>query len=80
MPRYYLHLVGVSDVLLDPEGIVASADNLAGIALRAARDCMASDLQVGTIDLGYSIEIYDEYGRNLHSLDFLDAINIKNGL
>ncbi|HEY0627559.1 MAG TPA: hypothetical protein VGD10_12645 [Allosphingosinicella sp.] len=43
MPRYYLHLRDGTDEVLDPEGLEMPPDAVPGIALAAARDCMAED-------------------------------------
>jgi hypothetical protein len=76
LPRYFLHLVDSVDILLDPDGTELAEDAVEGAAMRAARDCMAGDVQSGKLDLTYRIEVHDESGRLVHSLPFVDAVKI----
>jgi hypothetical protein len=76
VPRYYLHLIDSTDVLLDPEGIDMPAKAVDRAALNAARDCMCGDVKDGTLDLRYSIEVQDEHGTLVRRLAFSDAVNV----
>ena len=76
MPRYFLHLIDSTDLLLDPEGIEMAAEAVGRCALAAARDCMAGDVKNGRLDLRYSIEVRDERGELVHRLPFSDAVSI----
>lgn len=76
MPRYFMHLIDSTDVLLDPDGVVIPAELVERVTLRAARDCMAGDVQNGRLDLRYRIDVRDESGAALHQLAFCDAVEV----
>lgn len=76
MPRYFMHLRDGVDEILDPEGIEMAKAAISGVALLAARDCMAGDLKSGRLDLGGRIDVHDEAGKIVHSLNFCDAVEI----
>jgi hypothetical protein len=76
MARYFMHLVDGADTLLDDEGVILSEAEVPGAALFAARDCMSHDLLTGCLRLGYRIEVQDEQGKLVHSLEFRDAVEI----
>ena len=76
MPRYFLHLRDRIDEVLDPEGIVMSAEAVAGAALMAARDCMAGDVMKGRLNLHYRIEVENDLGETVHVTSFADAVEI----
>ncbi len=60
MPRYFLHLRDGDDELLDPDGVHMPEDAVPGVALRAARDCIAGDAMNGRIEFKYRIDVEDE--------------------
>jgi hypothetical protein len=66
MPRYFMHLRDGTDEILDPEGVLLSADAVAPAALAAARDCIAGDVR------------HDESDAVVHSLHFIDAVSIHS--
>ena len=74
MPRFFFHLENGSDLLLDPDGLLMPRDAVLSAALRQARDCIAGDVQIGRLDLHYRIDVHDEAGEIIHSLDFRDAV------
>lgn len=76
MPRYFFHLVDDNDVLRDHDGQELAANILRHTALKAARDCMACDVQEGRLDLGFSIDVHDEAGHLVHSQPFGEAVKI----
>jgi len=76
MPRYFMHLIDSTDILLDPEGMEMLAEAIPAKALFAARDCMAGDVKDGRLDLHYRIEVRDEGGQVVHCLEFADALEI----
>ncbi|MFL6724620.1 MAG: DUF6894 family protein [Sphingomicrobium sp.] len=76
MPRYFMHLIDGTDVLLDPDGVEMAIEAVTGTALVQARDCMAGDVRDGCLDLGYHIAVHDEGGAVVHSLAFKDALQI----
>ena len=71
-----MHLRDGVDELLDPDGMHMPEDAVPGIALRAARDCIAGDAQNGRIELKYRIDVEDEHGKIVHSVAFPDAVEI----
>ena len=76
MRRYFMHLRGPSDDVLDNDGVLMSEDAIANAVLFAARDCMAHDIRAGQIDLKYRIEVQDDDGEIVHTLRFADAVEI----
>jgi hypothetical protein len=76
MACYFMHLVDGADTLLDEEGLILSEAEVAGAALLAARDCMYHDFRSGCLRLGYRIEVHDQPGKLVHSLEFRDAVEI----
>lgn len=76
MPRYFMHLIDSSDVLLDPDGILMPASEVERVTLKAARDCMAGDVLNGRLDLRYRIDVQDESGEVVYCLEFPDAVNV----
>jgi hypothetical protein len=71
-----MHLIDSTDVLLDPDGVVIPTELVERVALRAARDCMAGDIQNGRLDLHYRIDVHDESGKIVHRLAFADAVDV----
>lgn len=76
MPRYFMHLLGPSEELLDMDGVLMPDEAVASAALRAARDCMAHDLRSGRIELKFRIEVHNGEGEVVHTLAFADAVEI----
>ena len=76
VPRYFMHLIDSTDVLLDPDGMVIPPEMVERVALRAARDCMAGDVQNGRLDLRYRIDVHNESGMVVHQLAFADAVQV----
>lgn len=72
MHKYFFHLRDSGDEVLDPDGMLMSADAIAGAALVQARDCVAG----GRLDLHSRIDVHDEAGKVVHSLAFGDALEI----
>jgi hypothetical protein len=71
VPHYFLHLGDSIDDVLD-----MPAEAVAGVALMAARDCMAGDVKAGRLDLKCRIDVHDESGRIVHTLPFADAVEV----
>jgi hypothetical protein len=76
MPRYFMHLRDSTDEVLDPDGVVLPPGAVAGAALAAARDCIAHDVRSGCLDLHYRIDVHGEDGEIVHTLSFVDAVEI----
>jgi hypothetical protein len=77
MPLYFMHLRAPSEEVLDPDGVRISEEALASAALLAARDCMANDLRSGWLDLKYRIDVQNENGEIVHTMQFADAVEIR---
>jgi hypothetical protein len=74
MARYFFHLRDGDDQLLDPEGTeLSDKQSIEAAALRAARDTLSHELQSGRLDLRYRIDVEDEAGAIVHSIDLADA-------
>jgi hypothetical protein len=78
MPLYFMHLRDSSDEVLDPDGVVLAEEAIAGAALLAARDCIAHDIRSGRLELGYRIDVHNEEGEIVHTLQFADAVAITS--
>jgi hypothetical protein len=76
VPRYFMHLIDSTGALVDPDGVEMPADAIERATLRAARDCMAGDVQNGRLDLRYRIDVHDESGEAVHRLAFPDALEV----
>jgi hypothetical protein len=76
MPLYYMHLRAPSDEMLDLDGVSFPEEAVPRAALLAARDCMAHDLLAGRLDLTYRIDVHNEQGEIVHTLQFADAVEI----
>jgi hypothetical protein len=77
MTLYFFHLRDGSDLLLDPEGReVDSPDSIPGLALNDARSILGHDAARGRIALNQRIDVEDEHRNVVHSLDFVDAVEI----
>jgi hypothetical protein len=76
MPRYFMHLRAPSDEVPDHDGVIMPDEAVARTALLAARDCMAYDLRSGRVELKYWIDVQNEQGEIVHTLQFADAVEI----
>ena len=77
MPRYFFHVCNGNGFTEDEEGQeVADLEAARVVALRAARDIMASDVQRGMLDLSSFIEIEDADKRLVHTLGFEQAVDM----
>ena len=80
MPRYFMHLVDGTDVLLDPDGVEISEEKVTAKALTCARDCMAHDVRDGKLDLRYRIDVHDQGDNVVHSLPFTEAVKLLTAI
>ena len=77
LQTYYFHLRDGTDVLLDPDGqVLPSLDAVVGAALYEARAIISADAKGGSISLRHRIDVEDELGAVVHSIDFEDAVKI----
>ena len=76
MPLFFFHLRDGTDIVLDPEGRELDRDSIPQAALKEARSIIAHDAQSGRIKLNQRIDVEDEFRAVLHSLNFVDAVEI----
>ena len=78
MRRYFFHLHDHEDRLVDPLGqIFDNEEGAAKAALHEARAILSHEVIAGTLNLDQRIEIEDEDGKIVHTLQFRDAVTIK---
>ena len=78
MPLYFFHLTDGEDTLIDAEGIeLPGTEEAKAIALLQARDIVSHDALKGSIDLAPRIEVRDEAGAVVYSLNFEDAVSVR---
>lgn len=74
---YYFHLRDGVDILLDEEGRhFASVADIASASLRDVRYLIAEDAMRGRIDFNQHLDVENEAGEIVHSLEFADAVEI----
>jgi hypothetical protein len=77
MPRYFMHLRGPIEELLDHEGReFPTLEALRAAVLFSARDLLAGDVRNGVVDFRFRIDAEDETGAIVHSLPFKHAFRI----
>lgn len=77
MTLLYFHLRDGHDLLLDPEGReIDGREAIATAALAEARAIIGDDATAGRINLDQRIDVEDEQQNVVHSLRFIDAIEI----
>jgi hypothetical protein len=76
MARLYFHLHGGTEPLFDRDGIDLPIGNAVDRALVEARALIAAYALEGRINLRQRLEVADDDGVTLHSLDFADAVEI----
>jgi hypothetical protein len=76
VPLYFMHLRNSTDEVLDQDGILMPEEAVARATLLAARDCMAHDLRSGRLELEHRIDVENEAGEIVHTLQFADAVTI----
>jgi hypothetical protein len=74
MARYYFHLRDSIAGFEDGEGVeLGDLDAARVTALRAARDTLSQGLKSGVLDLRYRIEVEEDGGAIVHTLQLADA-------
>jgi hypothetical protein len=77
MARYYFHLRDSVDVILDPEGReFETIDAIAQAALADARAIIGHEAFGGFIKFDQRIEVEDESGATVYSIEFSNAVKI----
>lgn len=78
MPLYFFHLTDGEDTLIDAEGVeLGGLDDAKAIALRQARDIISHEALKGLINMNQRIEVRDESGATVFSIDFEDAVHVR---
>ena len=77
MPRYYFHVVDGTGVARDDEGLdlpdLAAARDL---AVCGARDIIASEVRLGSLDLSWKIEVADAAGESVLTVLFSEVVRL----
>ena len=77
MPRYFFHLNECGTVTADEEGReIESAQDVRLLAIEEARTIMAAEVARGKLCLACTIEVVDEGGGEVLTLDFREAVEI----
>lgn len=77
MPRFFFHVCNGTGFVQDEEGQeLPDVDAARLVAIRSARDIMASDVQRGMLDLSSFIEIEDGDRRLVQTLSFAEAVDL----
>jgi len=80
MPLFFFDLVNRVGLVRDDEGReVADLEGARALALSSARSILAEDAVGGVIDLRGRIDVRDEAGQSVLSLDFEEAVEILYG-
>jgi uncharacterized protein DUF6894 len=80
MKIYYFHLCDGTDVLLDPEGRwLPDMNAVIALALVEARSIIGAEALEGSIKMSQHIDVHDEKGTLVHSLQFEDAVQVTRG-
>ena len=79
MPHYYLHVCNGNGFVEDEEGQeLPDLDAARAAAIRGARDIMADDIRRGELDPASFIEVEDSDHHYLFTLQFSEAVRIKD--
>ena len=77
MSLFFFHLRDSADIAIDPEGReLSSRDAIPASALLDARSIISDDAKGGRIVLDQRIDVEDEFKNILHTLHFVDAVEI----
>ena len=77
MSLYFFHLRDGADVLLDPDGRqLTSAEAVSDATLLEARSIISHEALSGQIKLDQHIDVEDEFRNIIHTLHFVDAVEI----
>jgi hypothetical protein len=77
MSLYFFHLRDGVDIALDPEGReLSDREAIVASALAEARSIIGEDAKGGRIVLDQRIDVEDEFQNILHTLHFVDAVEI----
>jgi hypothetical protein len=78
MPLYYFHVCNGNGFTEDDEGQeLPDLEAARAVAIRSARDIMASDIRDGTLDLSSFIEIEDKDSQLVRTIAFDEAVDVS---
>ena len=78
MPRFYFHVCNGNGLTEDYEGQqLASVEAARSQALKEARALMAEEMREGELNLASFIEVQDEQGEYLFTLQFEEAFKVN---
>lgn len=77
MPRFYFNVVDGVGTATDEEGLeLHGMAAVRSLAVQGARDIMASEVRLGSIDLTWRIVVTDEAGGQVLSMPFSEAVTV----
>jgi hypothetical protein len=77
MPKLFFHLHECGSVVVDEEGTeVENLPDAYGLAIRAARSIMSSEVTAGRLCLSCHIRVEDAQGADLMTVSFREALEI----
>ena len=80
MGRYHFNVRNGSGYLEDEEGReLADAERARSIAVEGARSLLSAEVLAGELDLRGRIEVTDENGTLMFTVDFQEALRVKTG-
>ncbi|MEO5772766.1 MAG: hypothetical protein ABIQ32_01430 [Sphingomicrobium sp.] len=79
MPRFFMHICNGNGFIEDHEGMDLRDESAArDQAILSARDVMTGDIRDGQLDLTSFIEVEDDSGKLLFTLNFAEAVQITH--
>ena len=65
MSRHYFNLVGPKGVIIDPEGVEVSKNDLEQVIARILEEVRSEEPELFDVDGGWSVEVVDVEGRRV---------------
>ncbi len=80
MGRYHFNVRNGSGYMEDEEGQeLSDTDHARSMAVAGARSLLSAEVLAGDLDLRGRMEVTDEQGRLIFTVDFRDALRVKTG-
>jgi hypothetical protein len=81
MPRYFFHVCNGTGLVEDEEGQeIADEETARTIAVKEARELMSEEMRAGELNVASFIEVQNEKGEYLFTLQFEDAFRLSRHL
>jgi len=78
IPRYYFHVRNGNGLVEDEEGrSLPDRDTARAEALKGVRSMLSEDVLSGFLDLQGTIDVVEEAGEPVLSLDFGEAVDVR---